>query len=200
MSSAAGGPSVFSAGPGLPSLGPGAICPKGSALRTRLPCRDWGSVEQLSPSFFACQGLVQTQLWREGGRNRESGGSRAPGAERPQLPRLFWVKPTQKEDAQSCPECSKESETLETRQRGDSECGGLGVPRGGDPSLQTVLQTPTRKGPFSAPDFCLTSLHTRPAGQLFSAEGGFASEWHVWPFLETVLVATPGGGGSATGI
>ena len=99
------------------------------------------------------------------------------------MPGLFWVKPTRKEDAQRCPECSKESETLETRQRGDSECGGLGVPRGGDLSLQTVLQTPTRKGPFSAPDFCLTSLHTRPVGQLFSAEGGFASEGHVWPFL-----------------
>lgn len=77
----------------------------------------------------------------------------------------------------------------------DSECGGLGGARGGDPSLQTALLAPTCKGPFSAPDFCLTCLHTRPAGQLFSAEGGFASEGHVWPFLETVSVVTTGGGG-----
>lgn len=54
---------------------------------------------------------------------------------------------------------------------------------------------PARARSSSAPDFCLTCLHTRPAGQLFSAEGGFASEGHVWPFLEIVSVVTTGGGG-----
>lgn len=70
-----------------------------------------------------------------------------------------------------------------------------GAARGGIASLQTALLTPARKGPCSAPEFCLTCLHTRPARQLFSAEGGFASEGHVWPFLEIVLVVTTGGGG-----
>lgn len=40
------------------------------------------------------------------------------------MPRLFWVKPTRQEDAQRCPERSEESEALETRHKGDSECGG----------------------------------------------------------------------------
>ena len=40
------------------------------------------------------------------------------------MPRLFQVKPTRQEDAQRCPERSEESEALETRHRGDSECGG----------------------------------------------------------------------------